>query len=412
MNCAGLRLAKFIDLGTQPNGNNFPLAGEEHDEPRFPIAMLVCEDCWQVQIAEFPSQEFLFSDHPYVTGVNVPVVEHFRRLAPHVISKLGMPKSALTLDIGCNDGALLHVFQDLGMRVLGVEPGRRVAALARQRGITPFEVFWNSTSARNLSALRVYPDLITATAVFYHLPDLHDFIEGLAEVMTDDTVFVVQCVSLLDLITKNQFDHFYHEHSCIHSITALSRLFSAHEMKIIDVERWDIHGGSFVAYVTKREGPRVESGAARTALEEESKAGLTQFSTYEAFAGRVNRNARDLRSLLEEIRGQGKTVVALGAPVKGNTLLNYCEIGPDLVQCATEVNSFKIGRLTPGTHIPIVAENDLDKAPDYYLVLSWNFLDFFLSKYKSYLMKGGRFIVPVPEVRVLTFDRGGFETGG
>jgi hypothetical protein len=215
---------------------------------------------------------------------------------------------------------------------------------------------------------------------------------------------VVQCVNTLDLIEKNQFDHFYHEHSCIHAIAPLDRLFRGHGMRILDVEFIDIHGGSFVAYVGLDSHSRPTGPSVAAAIAREHERGLDRIETYYDFARRVRTNADALVELLRSLRDQGKRVFALGAPVKGNTLLNYCQVGPDLVECATEVNQFKIGTLTPGMHIPVVDERTITRQPDYYLILSWNFLDFLIGKYKTFLLNGGKFIVPVPTVRVLGFD--------
>lgn len=404
MNCRSSDLERFIDLGAQPNGNNFPEPGERHDEPVFPISMLVCQTCWQVQIDEFPPQEFLFADHPYVTGVNVPIVDHFRKLSRTLVRELQIEPNSLVVDIGCNDGTLLRSFAEQGMRTLGVDPGKRTGELARQQGTIVCEAFWNREAGRSFRALNLRPDLVTATAVFYHLPDLHDFIEGLDLAFHDRSVFVVQCVNLRDLIERNQFDHFYHEHSCIHSISALERLFQEHHMRLLDVEFIEVHGGSFVLSVVRENNPLPTKPSIQEALEAEKNAGLQKMETYRQFTSRVEKNAVALRSLLTDLKAKGKRVYALGAPVKGNTLLNYARIGPDLVQCATEVNAFKIGRLTPGSHIPIVHESQIDQQPDYYLILSWNFLDYLIGKYKAYLLAGGRFIVPVPSVQVLGFD--------
>lgn len=404
MNCGSEKLSEFMDLGMQPNGNNFPEPERKDDEPLFPISMMVCEECWQVQIAQFPSPDFLFTDHPYITGVNEPIVRHFEELSAHIVDKLQLRPSSLVLDIGCNDGTLLRAFVGHGMRALGVDPCQRTGELARQQGTTVGQAFWNHAAGQAMRRLHLFPDLITATAVFYHLPDLHDFLAGVREVMTESAVFVVQCVSLKALIERNQFDHFYHEHSCIHAIAPLKRLFEAHEMRLLDVEWSEIHGGSFILHAALAGSHRQTSDSVRRAIDDEIKAGLHDIATYREFAARVRKNADDLVNLLRDIKRQGKRVFALGAPAKGNTLLNYCRIGSDLVECATEVNPFKIGRVTPGMHIPIVSEESIDKDPDYYLVLSWNFLDYMIGKYKAFLLRGGRFIVPVPTVRVLNFE--------
>jgi len=401
MVCLGPRLVEFIDLGDQPNGNNFLPADQVGDEVSFPLAMMVCEDCWEVQIAEFPSQEVLFTDHPYLSGVNAPVVAHFDQLAQHVVHKLGLKPNDLVIDVGANDGTLLKMFAKQGMRVLGVDPSTRPGLIAREQGVTVLKQFWNHATGKALAHLGICPEAITATAVFYHVPDLHDFCAGLSEVMGPDSVFVVQGVNLKDLIEHNEFDHFYHEHSCIHSVGPLTRLFAEHALRIHDIEFSPIHGGSFILYVVREESSRPTTGAVAAAIEAERVAGLYEIETYHAFARRVADNMAALKTLLGELKAAGKTVYGLGAPVKGSTVLNYAHIGPELVELVTEVNQLKVGRVTPGTHIPVVDERSLGRVPDYYLVLAWNFLDFLVGKYDTYLAGGGRFIAAVPDVRIV-----------
>jgi hypothetical protein len=401
MNCGSSALKRFIDLGDQPNGNHFPSESEKDNEVKFPFAMCVCTDCWQVQLEEFPSMEFMFSNHPYVTGVNMPVVSHFKTMVERTVFRYGIEPNSLVIDIGANDGSLLSIFRDKGMRVLGVDPGARTGKLCRANGITVCETFWNSESATALKTLNIKPDLITATAVFYHIPDLHDFIEGLRMVMSEKTIFLTQCVYMKDVIEKYEFDHFYHEHTMMHAVSPLKLAFEKHGMRLLDVDYYDVHGGSFVLAVGLDNSIHETSPTVTKAIQSEKDFGLEKFETYERFTRKVETNRDDLVDLLNQIKTEGKTVYALGAPLKGSTLLNYCGIGPDLVELATEVNQFKIGKLTPGTHIPIVDESSLLTQPDYYLLLSWNFLDFFRRKYADYLRAGGKFIVPHPDVRVI-----------
>lgn len=401
MNCGSTALKRFIDLGDQPNGNHFPAESEKDRELKFPFAMCVCTDCWQVQLEEFPSMEFMFSNHPYVTGINMPVVSHFKTMVERTVFRYGLEPNSLVIDIGANDGTLLSKFRDKGMRVLGVDPGARTGKLCRANGITVCETFWNSESAAALKLLNVKPDLITATAVFYHIPDLHDFIEGLRLVMDEKTVFLTQCVYMKDVLEKYEFDHFYHEHTMMHSIAPLKLAFEQHGMRLLNVDYYDVHGGSFVLTVGLQNTVHETSPTVAQAIEAEEKFGMNKFKTFENFTKKVEQNREDLLVLLRDLKKQKKTVYALGAPLKGSTLLNYYGIGPDLVELATEVNQFKIGKLTPGTHIPIIEESSLAKQPDYYLLLSWNFLDFFRSKYSDYLRAGGKFIVPHPHVRVI-----------
>jgi len=401
MNCRGPHLERFLDLGQQPNGNHFPGPDELENEPRFPFAMAVCTDCWQVQIEEFPPVEFMFTNHPYITGVNMPVLSHFDRLVEDTLRKFPLRPNSLVLDIGANDGTLLKRFQQAGMRVLGIDPGKRTGELARAAGFTVCEAFWDESAASAFGRLGLLPDLITATAVFYHVADIHSFVRGLAALLPPHAVFLTQCVYLKDVIEKLQFDHFYHEHTMIHAIEPLRRLFEEHGLRMLDVEHYDVHGGSFVLYVGRQEGPHATSESIDRVIAAERAAGLRRIGTYHDFARRVAANRDELVALLSDLRRQGKRIYALGAPLKGSTLLNYCGIGPDVAELATEVNRFKIGRFTPGTHIPIVYEESIRAQPDYYLVLSWNFLDFFVDKYADYLQKGGKFIVPHPTVRVV-----------
>lgn len=401
MNCRGPHLRRFLDLGDQPNGNHFPGAADFAGEPSFPFTMAVCTDCWQVQIEEFPAVEFMFANHPYITGVNMPVVAHFERLVADTLARFPLSKNSLVIDIGANDGTLLNKFRAAGMRVLGVDPGRRTGELAREDGITVCETFWDEQTAGAIQRLNLCPDLISATAVFYHVADIHSFVKGLAAAMHQRTIFMTQCVYLKDVIEKLQFDHFYHEHTMIHALAPLQRLFADYGLRMLDVVHYDVHGGSFVLWVGRQDSPYPTKDSVQQMIQAERAAGLQQADTYDAFTHKVEQNRDELVARLRELRAAGKRVYALGAPLKGSTLLNYCHIGPELVELATEVNRFKIGRFTPGTHIPIVYEESLAQQPDYYLVLSWNFLDYFVEKYADYLRAGGKFIVPHPSVRVV-----------
>jgi len=343
----------------------------------------------------------MFTNHPYITGLNQPVVTHFAQLVDDVVKKFSVPPNSLVLDIGANDGTLLAQFRKYGMSVLGIDPSTRTSDLAREAGITVFKAFWNKQSAEAMKLLGISPDLIMATAVFYHVEDIHSFIQGLELIMDENTIFCTQCVYLKDLIDRVQFDHFYHEHTMIHAIDPLRTLFSQYGLRLLDVDFYPIHGGSFVLYVGREESRFPTRSSIDDAIIEEKHAGLHQLQTYLNFSKRVEQNKQELVSLLRQIRSKGKRVFGLGAPLKGSTLLNYYGIGPDLVECLTEINQYKVEQYTPGTHIPIVHEKTIDEQPDYYLLLSWNFLDFFMEKYTDYLDAGGQFIVPHPTVNVI-----------
>lgn len=402
MNCCGENLKKFIDLGQQPNGNHFPTKADKDSELKFPFSMLFCEDCGQVQIEEFPSVEFMFSNHPYVTGLNMPIVDHFKILVERTIFKYELSKNDLVIDIGSNDGTLLSIFREKGLRVLGIDPGSNTCKLSRDKGITVFETFWSYESSKSIKKLNIKPKLITATSVFYHVEDMHDFIKGLAHLMEEDSIFVTQCVYMKDVLEKYQFDHFYHEHTMMHSLLPLKRIFNEYGFKLLDVDFYNVHGGSFVLSIAKESSKYQIQPNIKKAIQSEIDFGMQKLSTYLNFAKKVDKNKKDLIEVLTSLKEKNKTIYALGAPLKGSTLLNYYSIGPELVDLATEVNQFKIDKLTPGTHIPIVNENLIDKQPDYYLLLAWNYLEFFCSKYFKYLENGGKFIVPHPEVKIIS----------
>jgi SAM-dependent methyltransferase len=390
-----------MDLGKQPNTNMFPAKKMAHKEPTYPISMKVCTDCWQVQLATFPNPKLLFRNHPYVSGLNTPVVDHFKKLSGHIVKKYSLPRGSLVLDIGCNDGSLLRCFADHGMKTLGVDPGNRTAVMAKAKGITVKKIFWNEKVGKQFAAERLFPDLICATAVFYHVPDLHDFVRGLGEVMRGRSICVIQCLYLKDVIEKNQFENIYHEHRAIHAVTPLIGLFARHNLRVLDVEYSSIHGGSFILYVGRADHPQKTTKRVAEAVAAEHAAKLDRLITYTRFTKRAQKNTKALRTLLMKLRKNHKRIYALGAPAKGNTLLNAAHITPELISCATEVNPFKIGRVLPGSHIPIVDEQKIAVPPEYYLLLSWNYLPFFRKKYASFLATGGKFIVPIPSVHIV-----------
>lgn len=401
LNCGSRNLEPFLDLGKQPNGNDFPLREEIAKEETYPFVMCVCTNCWQVQLETFPPVQKMFSHHPYLSGLNQPVIEHFENLAPHIIHKFNMKPNSLVFDIGANDGTLLSKFRDQGMQVLGIDPCHDTFEVAHESGIEMIRDFWTLESAKTLRAREVFPDLIMAAAVFYHIEDIHGFVQGLDEVMGEETVFCTQCVYMKDVIEKLQFDHFYHEHTMMHAITPLKRLFEQYGFRLLDVELSAIHGGSFLLYVARHSSKWPTSDAVDRQIAEEGDAALDVMDTYHLFHQQVDDNKRQMIRLLKEISDEGKTIYGLGAPLKSSTLLNYYGIGPDLVSYLVEVNPRKVGRVSPGTHIPIIHENDIKELPDYFLLLTWNFKEFFIEKYHKYLQNGGKFIIPHSTLEII-----------
>lgn len=404
MKCAKKTVALFLDLGQQPSGNMFVTREEIPQETTYPLRMGVCTSCWQVQLLDHLDKGALFEDHPYLTGTNKPIVDHFADLAKALCTRYGLSAQDLVLDIGCNDGTLLSQFKAQGATTIGVEPSARISQMARAKGHVVATTFWGEDSARSFKALGLQPKLITAMSVFYHVSDLHDFLRGVESVMGPDSVFVIQAVSLMSLLAENQFDHFYHEHTCIHSVSSLQDMLSSYDLKMIDVQEVEVHGGAFIATLARRDSAYTVSRAVAEQIDREAQAGLLSLETYHAFARRVETIATGLRALLVDLKKAHKRVYGLGAPLKSSTFLNYANIDAALIECLTEVNALKIGKLSPGKHIPVVDERRLSEEPDYYVVFAWNYLEFLIEKKRDYLKAGGKFIVPFPELRVIGGD--------
>lgn len=401
INCSASDLHTFLDFGLQPNGNNFLDKHDIENEPLMPLSVMLCGACGQVQQGDSTSAEFLFSNHPYLTGVSKPYVEHFERMVPRLIETLGLRIGATVMDIGCNDGSLLGIFAKHGIRGIGVDPGAASGKVAARNGHMVLPVFWGEQVAQHVSALKLRPDLIIATAAFYHMEKLNDWVAGLAAVMSKTSVFVAQCVYLGDIVRNGQVDQFYHEHSCIHSVRPLKALFERHGLRLFRVEPIDVQGGSILVYACRIEADHETDPSVEEYLEQERRDGLADLSRYEVLRADFERNARELRDVFEKLNADGKRVFAIGGSLRGVTLLNFAKIPKNSIEKILEVNDYKIGKYSPGLHIPVTDERLETGEPDSYIVLSWTFRDFFIEKYQNFLDKGGSLIFPVPELEVV-----------
>jgi novobiocin biosynthesis protein NovU/D-mycarose 3-C-methyltransferase len=292
----------------------------------------------------------------------------------------------------------LVAFKELGVRTLGVEPARHIARLAEQRGIETEVAFFGEDVARDIARRNGRADVITAAGVFFHVDELYDFVAGVDALLAAHGVFVVQAMYLRDIVERTAFDSIYHEHLEYYLLRPLVVLFERFGMEILDVERVDIHGGSFVLEV-RRSGVALPSSTVAELLAAEEAAGLYDIEAYRDFARRVEAIRDELVALMRALKDQGSSLAAYGAPARGNTLLNFCGIGPDLLDYAAEKNALKFGLYTPGTHIPVVPEHSL-APPDYFLLLAWNFANELLAKESAYRAGGGKFVIPLPEPAV------------
>lgn len=399
--CGGRNIEVFLDLGDQPHCNRLvpeAVLAKTKTDPSYPLRTGFCHDCTLVQIDHTIPKEQMFSDYPYVSGTTRTLVEHFRQTAERLVAAYGLKNGDLVVDIGSNDGSWLAQYQPFGLNALGVEAAANVAEIANGNGISTLNRFFNAETADHILSTEGSAKLVTAAGVFFHLEELHSVVEGIHRLIGDDGVFVVQAIYLGGMLENLAFDQIYHEHLCYYTLRSLEALFARHGLAVFDVGVVPIHGGSLEVHVT-RAGQRAESDKVRAFREMELSKGFGEFATYQRFGDRVWELRDDLLALLQKMRDEGLSIHAFGAPAKGATLLNSFGIGPDLVAKAVEKNPMKVGKAIPGCRIPIVGEDE--PLPDAFLMLAWNFLDEFLVREKPYLDAGGRFIVPVPELKVI-----------
>ncbi|MGA2368129.1 MAG: class I SAM-dependent methyltransferase [Dehalococcoidia bacterium] len=399
--CKNKELNKFLSLGSMPLANSF-IKKERiaSSEAYFPLDVCFCSVCGMVQLAQVVDPQIMYKDYNYTTGTSEPMKAHFNGLATQIVKKFNLPTGSLIADIGSNDGTLLQQFKDMNMRVLGIEPASNVAPLARAKGIDTVEEFFSEGPARKIRSGWGQPMVITATNVFAHVNNLDDFIIGIFNLLDDRGIFVVEVPYMVEMLKKVEFDTIYHEHLSYFALRPLVALFKRFHMQIIDVERLEVHGGSIRIYVSK--GEKKTEAAVDSLIRSESQSGFDRIDTYGKFAQRVNRIRDGLVTLLKSLKIQGKSIVGYGAPAKGNTLLNYCKIGTETLDYIADTTDFKQGCFSPGSHIPVISfDGFYANPPDYALLLAWNYADAILNKEWSYRQSGGKFIVPIPEPKII-----------
>jgi SAM-dependent methyltransferase len=395
----------FADLGSSPLANSYR-EPDELDKPEafYPLRALVCASCFLVQLDEHETPEEIFSDYAYFSSYSTTWLEHAKRFVDAVTDRLELSERSLVVEIASNDGYLLQYFVERGIPVLGVEPASNVAAAAVAKGVHTRVAFFGQRLAEELGAEGFRADLIVANNVLAHVPDLRDFLAGLALLLAPEGTLVVEFPHLLNLIEKVQFDTIYHEHFSYFSFLTAGRLFTEHGLEIFDVEEIPTHGGSLQVYARRAEGgPATVSARVAELAEREHEAGLTELDTYVAFAEAVREAKRDLLTFFIKSKREGKSIVGYGAPAKGNTLLNYCGIGTDFIEYTVDRNPHKQGRYLPGTRIPIKAPEEVNRTrPDILFILPWNLRDEIVEQMSFIRDWGGQFAVPSPKPGVLT----------
>lgn len=394
--CDGSDLRLALDLGRQPWCNHFLRPEEVGTEPLYPLRLVHCADCCLAQLDYTVRKETMFGDHTYLSGVTKSLSRHFAEVAADVDARFGQPGHRKSvLDIGSNDGTQLKHFQSLGWDVLGVESSKSTARIANDNGVPTVNEFFNQELAERLD--RKF-DVINAAGVFFHLEELHSVTDGIRLALADDGVFVVQFLYMQSIVENLAFDQIYHEHLLYYNLATIERLLARHGLAMFDARLSPIHGGSIIGFVTHR-GKRPASARLQSLRAIEYARNSNHFHTYLDFAARVSRMRERNLEYLHGKKRAGKTIFGMGAPVKGNTMLNYFGVGPDTIDCLVEKNVLRRGLFSPGSHIPIAMEDELPRQPDVYFVLAWNFKEEILANHRELLRSGVEFYFPVdPEV--------------
>lgn len=393
----------FTDLGMSPLANSY-LKPEDlrQMEPFYPLQAYVCETCYLVQLAEVQTPEQIFSDYAYFSSYSETWLKHSKAYTEHMMERFGFDSGSLVVEIASNDGYLLQYFKEKGVPVLGVEPAENVAKVAQVAGIPTIVKFFGVQTATELAAEGKRADLLVGNNVLAHVPNLNDFVRGMKILLKLQGIITMEFHHLMRLMMENQFDTIYHEHFSYFSFFTVEKVFAEHGLTIFDVEELPTHGGSLRIYARHAEDETKSiTDHVKELRDRELRAGFNKIETYTSFAQKVRVTKRKLLGFLIQAKEEGKSIVGYGAPAKGNTLLNYCGIRSDFIDCTVDRSPYKQGHFLPGTHIPIYHPDRIKETmPDYLLILPWNLKDEIMEQMAYVREWGCQFVVPIPDVKV------------
>jgi SAM-dependent methyltransferase len=401
--CGSKRVVLAFSLVPTPPANAFVSAdrlGERQET--FPLDLFFCEDCTHLQLLDVVDPSVLFEHYVYVSGTSPSFVRHFQQYADSVAALTGPLADKLVVDIGSNDGTLLRPFSERhDARVLGVDPARNLADAATEAGIKTIADFFTPTLAADIVAGYGEAAVVTANNVFAHIDDLGSVADGIRTLLAPDGIFVFEVSYLLDVVEKTLFDTIYHEHLAYHAVRPLIPFLKHHGLELIEAVRVPSHGGSLRGVAQRVGGPRARGASVDDALALEAQSGLERLSTYVEMAERIGRLGNELRALLVRLKSQGKTIAGFGAPAKATTLMYHFGIDAGVIDFIVDDNPLKQDTFTPGMHIPVVPATAIEqRRPDYLLILAWNFAESIIAKTASFHDNGGRYIVPLPTLKV------------
>jgi hypothetical protein len=399
--CGHTALETFLDLGNLPVADGLIRPGQlENPDPRYPLVLALCPHCALVQILETVAPDLLFcNDYPYYSSVSDYWLDHCRRHAETLIRQRGLDGSSLVVEVASNDGYMLRNFAAAGIPVLGIDPATGPAGIARRAGIETLDAFFSEALARGLRDEHGAADLVLANNILAHVADSRDLVAGLRTMIGGHGLISIEVPYVRDLIDHGEFDTIYHQHLCYFSLSSIINLLATADLTVLDVSRLPSHGGSLRVYAGIGGQP---SGAVSSLLAEENELGLNRLEYHTAFSARVRSIRDDLNALLAGIKEEGASIAGYGAAAKACTLLNFCGIDGSTIDFIVDRNPHKHGLFMPGVRLPIFGpERLLAEQPDYALLLCWNLADEILEQQREYRARGGRFIVPLPQLRIL-----------
>ena len=406
MNCrhcdAPLTLT-FVDLGTAPLSNAYLTLSELRRPERWcPLRILVCSRCWLVQLEEYTAAEEIFTDdYAYFSSFSKSWVNHAANYVAEVVDRFRLNRTSLVVELAANDGYLLQHVVARGIPCLGVEPTASTAASARAKGIEIVQDFFGVRLARTMVAQSIQADLIVANNVLAHVPDINDFVTGVAIALRSNGVATFEFPHLMNLVTDNQFDTIYHEHFSYLSFSVVTHIFETHGLSVFDVDELPTHGGSLRVYAQRKNGSKTTAVSVNALLQREDRAGLATATYYADFQRRTDRAKNDLLKFLLDAVHEGKKVAAYGAAAKGSTLINYAGVRSDLIPYVVDRSSAKVGKFLPGSRIPIVdVKRIYDDHPDYIIVLPWNLRDEITEDLRCVREWGCQFVTAIPHLSI------------